>query len=68
VTGDGPGCVDFESFTWINTMIGNVTSSFHGSYHAINEKHLLWYLAEFSYRFNGCFKLEDRIPMLAVRP
>jgi hypothetical protein len=64
VTGGGPCCVELEAFTWINTMIGNVKNSIHGSYHAINEKHLPRYLAEFCYRFNRRFKLEEMIPRL----
>jgi hypothetical protein len=64
VTGGGPCSVELEEFTWINTMISNVKNSIHGSYHAINEKHLPRYLAEFCYRFNRRFKLEDMIPRL----
>lgn len=64
VTGGGPSSVELEAFTWINTMIGNVKNSIHGSYHAINEKHLPRYLAEFCYRFNRRFKLEDMISRL----
>jgi transposase-like protein len=64
VTGGGPASVKLEAFTWVNTMIGNVKNSIHGSYHAISEKHLPRYLAEFCYRFNRRFKLEDMIPRL----
>jgi transposase-like protein len=64
VTGSGPASVTLEAFTWINTMIGNVKNAMHGSYHAINHKHLPRYLAEFCYRFNRRFKLEDMIPRL----
>jgi hypothetical protein len=64
VTGGGPTSVNQEAFTWINTMIGNVKNSIHGSYHAINERHLPRYLAEFCYRFNRRYKLEDMIPRL----
>lgn len=64
VTGGGPASVTLEAFTWINTMIGNVKNSIHGSYHAISAKHLPRYLAEFCYRFNRRFKLEDMIPRL----
>lgn len=64
VTGGGPASVKLEAFTWINTLIGNVKNSIHGTYHAVNEKHLPRYLAEFCYRFNRRFKLEDMIPRL----
>jgi hypothetical protein len=55
VTGGGPGSVELEALTRINTMIGNVKNSIHSSYHAINVKHLPRYLAEFCYRFNRRF-------------
>jgi hypothetical protein len=64
VTGGGPECVSLESFTWVNTMIGNVKRSMNGTYHAINHKHLPRYLAEFCYRFNRRFVLEDMLPRL----
>ena len=64
VTGGGSASVTLEAFTWINTMIGNVKNSMHGSYHAISERHLPRYLAEFCYRFNRRYKLEDMIPRL----
>ena len=64
VTGGGPASVTLEAFTWINTMIGNVKNSMHGSYHAISDRHLPRYLAEFCYRFNRRYKLEDMIPRL----
>ncbi|MCP4286066.1 MAG: IS1595 family transposase [Gammaproteobacteria bacterium] len=64
VTGGGPDSVKLEAFTWVNTMIGNVKNSMHGSYHAISDRHLPRYLAEFCYHFNRRFKLEDMIPRL----
>jgi len=62
VTGGGPASVTLESFTWVNTAIGNVKRSINGAYHAINAKHVPRYLAEFCYRFNRRFKLEDMLP------
>lgn len=64
ITGGGPSSVTLEAFTWVNTMIGNVKNSIQGTYHAIAPKHLPRYLAEFCYRFNRRFKLEDMIPRL----
>ncbi len=64
ITGGGPASVTLEEFTWVNTMIGNVKNSIHGTYHAISDKHLPRYLAEFCYRFNRRFKREDMIPRL----
>ena len=52
------------AFTWVNTMIGNVKKSINRAYHAINHKHLPRYLAEFCYRFNRRFALEDILPRL----
>jgi len=62
VTGGGPECVTLESFTWVNTAIGNVKRAMSGVYHAIHPKHLPRYLAEFCYRFNRRFKLENMLP------
>jgi len=64
VTGGGPKSMTLEAFTWVNTMIGNVKNSLSGTYHAISDAHLPRYLAEFCYRFNRRFKLEDMIPRL----
>ncbi|MDJ0805513.1 MAG: IS1595 family transposase [Gammaproteobacteria bacterium] len=63
-TGGGPTSVTLDDFTWVNTMIGNVKNALTGTYHAINGKHLPRYLAEFCYRFNRRFKLEDMLPRL----
>jgi hypothetical protein len=65
VTGGGPESVKKEQFIWVNTMIGNVKNSILGTYHAINHKHLPRYLAEFSYRFNRRFTLENMHPRFA---
>lgn len=65
VTGGGPESVTKEEFTWINTMIGNVKKAINGTYHAINPRHLPRYLAEFCYRFNRRFQLEDMLPRFA---
>jgi hypothetical protein len=31
VSGGGSCCVELETFSWINTMIGNVKKAIHGS-------------------------------------
>ena len=70
VTGGGYASVTKEEFTWVNTMIGNVKNAIKGTYHAIRPQHLPRYLAEFCYRFNRRFKLEDmlnRFMYIAVR-
>ena len=51
-------------------MIGNVKNAITGTYHSINPKHLPRYLAEFCYRHNRRFQLEDmmsRFAYVAVR-
>ena len=35
VTRGGPDSVTLEVFAWVNTMVGNVKNSMHGSYHTI---------------------------------
>lgn len=60
-TGGGFTSVQLEEFTWVNTMIGNVKNAMKGTYHAINHKHLPRYLAEFCYRFNRRFRLQDML-------
>ena len=70
VTGGGHQSVTKKEFAWVNTMIGNVKNSITGTYHAINPKHLPRYLAEFCYRHNRRFELEDmilRFTYVAVR-
>ena len=64
VTGGGYLSVTKEEFTWVNTMLGNVKNSLHGSYHSIHPKHLPRYLAEFCYRFNRRFDLKSMISRL----
>jgi len=70
VTGGGFQSVTKKEFAWVNTMIGNVKNAITGTYHAINPKHLPRYLAEFCYRHNRRFQLEDMLPRfgyMAVR-
>lgn len=69
VTGGGPECVTMKEFTWVNTIIGNVKNGITGTYHSIGgkdgHKHLPRYLAEFCYRFNRRFRLDNMLPRLA---
>ena len=46
---------------WVNTMIGNVKRSLHGTYHSVSSKHLPRYLAEFNFRFNNRFNMSSMI-------
>nr|MBP9655739.1 transposase [Rhodocyclaceae bacterium] len=54
------------ALTWVDTMLGNVKNAIHGTYHAIREKHLPRYLAEYSYRFNRRFDLASMLARLAA--
>lgn len=54
-----------KALQWVDTMLGNVKNSIHGTYHAIHAKHLPRYLAEFSYRFNRRFDLAGMLQSLA---
>ena len=61
---------DGKVFEWLNTVIGNVKSAIHGTYHALSNKHLPRYLGEFCYRFNRRFQMHtmvDNLTYLAVR-
>ena len=49
---------------WKNIFLGYLKSSIHGTYHALNGKHLPRYLAEFNYRFNRRFKLDQLVDQL----
>ena len=65
VTGSGPQSAQHPALTWVNTILGNVKRSFHGTYHHLSSKHLPRYLAEFSYRFSRRFSLREMFPRLA---
>jgi hypothetical protein len=50
---------DLPAFSWVNTLLGNLKSSFGGAYHAFDfEKYRARYLGTFAYRFNRRFHLE----------
>ena len=65
VTGSGPKSAQHPALTWVNTVLGNVKRSLHGTYHQLSSKHLPRYLAEFSYRFSRRFSLREMFPRLA---
>ena len=65
VTGGGPDSAQHPALSWVNTVLGNIKRSLHGSYHNVSSKHLPRYLAEFSYRFNRRFSLREMFPRLA---
>ena len=59
VTGSGPASAQHPALTWVNTILGNIKRSLHGTYHHVSSKHLPRYLGEFSYRFNRRFSLRE---------
>jgi hypothetical protein len=70
LVGSSPESAQHPSFRWVNTMLGNVKNALRGSYHALRDKHLRRYLAEFHYRFNRRYDLPSiisRLLYVAVR-
>jgi len=65
IVSSGAAYDEFKVFKWVNTMIGNIKNAIHGTYHAVSSKHLPRYLAEFCYRFNRRFQLEEMVSRLA---
>jgi transposase-like protein len=50
---------DLPEFSWVNTVLGNLKTSFGGAYHAFDfAKYGSRYLSAFAYRFNRRFHLE----------
>lgn len=57
---------DLPEFNWVNTVLGNLKTSFGGAYHAFDfAKYGSRYLAAFAYRFNRRFQLET-LPMRLI--
>ncbi len=53
---------EVPEFGWVNTILGNLKTSFSGAYHAFDfAKYATRYLAAFAYRFNRRFHL-DTLP------
>jgi len=65
ICGGGRASVEEPKFFWVNTILGNLKSTFRGIYHAVRSKYMQRYLAEFQYRFNRRFDLRSLIPRLA---
>lgn len=65
IVGGGVQSVKKPEFRWVNTVLGNIKTAIHGTYHSIkNIKYADRYLSEFSYRFNRRFDLPAMIPRL----
>ncbi len=57
---DGGRASDEEpEVCWVNTMLGNLKSALHSTYHAVRPKYVQRYLSEFEYRFNRRFDLSQ---------
>jgi hypothetical protein len=65
IVGGGKQAVKHPAFKWVNTVLGNIKNSLKGTYHSFGKKHTARYLAEFQYRFNRRFELENMVPRLA---
>lgn len=58
IVGSGRQAVQHPEFRWVNTVLGNLKTAIHGTYHAFDfGKYAARYLAEVSYRFNRRFDL-----------
>jgi transposase-like protein len=64
VLGGGWRSAKHPAFKWVNTMIANLKRMLLGTYRAVHPKHLPRYFAEFQYRFNRRYRLEDMVPRL----
>lgn len=62
----GSGKKSCSVFKWVNTILGNVKNSITGTYHAIHEKHIPRYLAEFEYKLNRRFNLSTLFTRLVI--
>ena len=70
ITGSGRQAVQHPEFNWVNTLLGNLKTALTGTCHAIRDKHVPRYLAEFEYRFNRRLDLPamvERLAYVAVR-
>lgn len=53
VVGSGRQSTQMTSFRWVNTILGNLKTTFDGTFHGFDfEKYASRYLAEVQYRFN----------------
>ncbi|QPN67559.1 IS1595 family transposase [Synechococcus sp. CBW1006] len=63
-TGKHPS--DLPQFRWINTLLGNLKTSFNGTFHAFNfDKYAKRYLGGFCFRFNRRFAMAEMTERIA---
>jgi len=53
-------------FKWTNTVLGNVKTAIHGTFHALRRPYVQSYFAEFQWRFNRRFDLAGMFDKLLV--
>ncbi len=53
-------------FRWVNTVLGNVKTAIHGTFHAMRMPYVARYFAEFQWRFNRRFDLASMIDNLTT--
>lgn len=57
---------ELPQFRWINILLGNLKTSFSGTFHAFNfEKYAKRYLGAFCFRFNRRFKMSSMTERIA---
>jgi hypothetical protein len=67
VTGGGAASVKLAKFRAVNTLLGNLKTSFSGTYHSFDfEKYAHRYLAQVQYRFNRRFDLRAILARLLL--
>ena len=67
VTGGGAASVKLPKFRAVNTLLGNLKTSFSGTYHSFDfEKYAHRYLAQVQYRFNRRFDLRAILARLLL--
>jgi transposase-like protein len=65
VVGKDKKSTDMGCFNWVNTILGNLKTAIHGTYHSFDfEKYAHRYLAEVQYRFNRRFTMESMLVRL----
>ena len=65
ITGGGRQGAQTPQLHWVNTLLGNLTTSMAGTLHAFKHaKYAQRYLGEFAYRFNRRFDLPAMLPRL----
>ncbi len=58
--------LDHAAFRWVNTVLGNIKNSLHGSCHTLGKRHIPRHLAEYCFRFNNRFDLSGMLTKLGA--